>query len=166
MAEFAITELVHLQADHFDLTCRLKEVDQVLFRGIYSDIAHPERMSIWWLDALWTVSTAGGSLGFQFWVVGHFVHVSVVDLYFDTHELFILLPHGLIDVVCVIELHMSKVTPDVAIAAANLDDFAAIFEELLELLFLWFLFHPAHPNRPAALRLLWTASPSEVVTRP
>mmetsp|Transcript_54924 Transcript_54924/g.97899 ORF Transcript_54924/g.97899 Transcript_54924/m.97899 type:complete len:268 (+) Transcript_54924:571-1374(+) len=166
MAELAVLELIYLQADHFNLSCWLKEVDQVLFRGFDRNVSNPKRMSIRWLDAFWTVPATSGSLRFQFGIVGHLVHVCVVDLYLDTRKVLALLFHRLINIVRVLELHVCEVSPDMAITAADLDDFAAIFEEILKILFLRFLVNPADPNRLAALRFLWTASTPEAIARP
>mmetsp|Transcript_13221 Transcript_13221/g.31506 ORF Transcript_13221/g.31506 Transcript_13221/m.31506 type:complete len:257 (+) Transcript_13221:737-1507(+) len=167
VAELAVSQLVDLQADHLNSTTWLKEVDNVLLRGLDGNVTDPERVAIWRLDALGSVPSAARCLGFQLGVVGHLVHVRIVYLDLDTHKVVALLLHRFVHVPRVLKLHMRKITTHMAFTASDLHDLAAVLEEVLKLLLLGLLVHPTDPDGFTTFRLLGSvrssATPSAVV---
>lgn len=61
VAELAVPELVHLQADHLDPATRLEEIEQILLGRINRDVTNPKRMAIRRFHALRPVLPAIGS---------------------------------------------------------------------------------------------------------
>mmetsp|Transcript_65856 Transcript_65856/g.157327 ORF Transcript_65856/g.157327 Transcript_65856/m.157327 type:complete len:707 (-) Transcript_65856:116-2236(-) len=167
VAELAVSQLVYLQADHLNSTTWLKEVDDVLLGGLYGNVTDPERVAIRGLDALGSVPSAARCLRFQLRVVGHLVHVGIVYLDLDSHEVVALLLHRFVHVPRVLKLHMREVTTHVTFTASDLHDLAAVLKEVLKLLLLGLLVHPTDPDGFTTFRLLWSvrssATPSAVV---
>lgn len=153
VSELAVSQLVDLQADHLHLAARLEKVDQVLLRGINGHVAHPKRMAVRWLHALWSVASAVRRLCFQTGVMGHLVHICVVYLHFLSSKFSVVLLHGVIDTTRVVKLHMSKIAAYVPLTGTDLQHPATFLEELGNLLFIRLLLHPPDPNGPAPLGL-------------
>jgi len=153
VAKLPVFQLVHSQTDHLNLSAALKEIDQVLLTGINGYVADPEGVAVLRFDAFWFVSAAAGGLCFPPGICRNLVHVGVVELDANTTELFTSLPHGPIDAVGVLELHMSEVAANHAVTQADLGDGSTILEEITEVCFFWLVLHPSDPNRPATIRL-------------
>lgn len=95
--------------------------------------------------------------------MSHLVHIGIVDLNLLPSHFEVVLFHGLIDVLCILKLHVGEITPDVPLTAPNLNDLAAVFEKLLELLFLRLFLCPPDPHSAATL---WLWSPMRASVAP
>jgi len=155
VTELAISQLIDLQADHLHSATRLEEINEVLLTGFDGDVADPKRMPIRRLDTLRSVASTAGRLRLQFGIVSYLIHVSVVYLDFHTHEFLILLLHCFVDHSSVFKLDMCEISSNMPVTTSHLNNVAAVFEEVLQLLLIWLFVNPAHPNSLATLRLLW-----------
>lgn len=116
VAKLAVSQLIYLQTDHLHLATWLKEVNEVLFLGINGNVTNPKRVPIGRLDTFGFVAATAGSL----WIhagVGRcsLVHVGKVYLNLLAHEVLTMFFDSLVHAGCLLELHVSKVAPDMAI---------------------------------------------------
>jgi hypothetical protein len=140
VTELAISELVHLQANHLYFATRFEEVDQVLFCRFYRHVTDPESVAILWLLAFRLVATAVQSLYISLSRRFHLVHVREVKLDSRALEFLTCFAHRLVDTFSVLEHDMSKIAPFMVIAQTDLSDRSAVLEELTNVLLLRLLF--------------------------
>jgi len=116
VAKLPVSQLIDLQTDHLHLATRLKEINEILFLGINGDVTHPKRVPIGRLDTFGLVAATAGCLCIDAGLgCSSLVHVGEVYLNLLTHEVLTMLFDSLVHSSCLLELHMSKVAPDMAV---------------------------------------------------
>mmetsp|Transcript_12322 Transcript_12322/g.33886 ORF Transcript_12322/g.33886 Transcript_12322/m.33886 type:complete len:287 (+) Transcript_12322:646-1506(+) len=154
VSEVTIPQLVHLQTDHFNLTTRLKEFDDILLRRVDGEITKPEGAPSWRFRTLGlAVQNTARRIGFTLRIGHHFVHVGIVDLNSASHERLALLLCRLIHARRVFELHMCKVAADLMVTDAHVCHTAAVLEEFNDVILRRSVWNPTHPDRSAAFGL-------------
>jgi len=154
VTKVAVFQIVHLQANHLNLSTQLEQVNDILLRRIDGDVSQPQRVPIrGFLAFRLTAQNSTRSLGVVCWVRSHLVHVSKIDLDPAPHEIVSLLSHGDIYTLRIFKLDMGKVAPNMVLTDSDLRDCATVLEKVNVCLFLWSSVSPAYPNCFASIRL-------------
>jgi len=159
VAKLAVSQLIYLQTNHFHLATRLKKVNKVLFLGINGDVTNPKRVPIGRLDTFGLVAATAGSLWIHAGVGGcSLVHVGKVYLNLLPQEVLAVFFDSFVHTSRLLELHMSKKTPDMAIGEPNLNDLSTFLKQLHDSFLLRSSLHPTNPNCLAAFWLWATVN--------